>query len=107
MKRPCLGIGGQPCPALVDAPASRCPVHARVIDRARGTSAERGYGSAWQRLSARVLARDGHQCQLRRSGCTGTATTVDHIFPKSKGGTDHESNLVAACRPCNSGKRDR
>lgn len=27
--------------------------------------------------------------------------TLDHIYPKSKGGTDDESNLVTSCNRCN------
>jgi len=27
--------------------------------------------------------------------------TVDHVIPKSKGGSDDKSNLVLACYPCN------
>lgn len=29
---------------------------------------------------------------------------VDHRVPKSKGGSDDDQNLVAACRECNIGK---
>jgi 5-methylcytosine-specific restriction endonuclease McrA len=29
---------------------------------------------------------------------------IDHVVPKSRGGTDAESNLVAACEDCNRGK---
>ncbi len=32
--------------------------------------------------------------------------TVDHWIPLAKGGTNQASNLRAACRPCNSSKRD-
>ena len=30
--------------------------------------------------------------------------TVDHIVPKSQGGTDHEDNLQLLCGACNSTK---
>lgn len=32
---------------------------------------------------------------------------VDHIIPRSKGGSDELTNLVAACYECNMGKSDR
>ena len=86
---PCLHCG-----ALVPR-GKRC--------RCRSTSA-RGYGSAWQKVSAEVLARDGWQCQLTLAGCLGRADTVDHLVPKARHGSDDPSNLVAACRPCNSRK---
>lgn len=38
--------------------------------------------------------------------CGGPAPTVDHIVPVSKGGTSEWSNLAAACKSCNSSKRD-
>ena len=33
-------------------------------------------------------------------------TTVDHVTPVSRGGTDDRSNLVPACRSCNMEKLD-
>ena len=30
--------------------------------------------------------------------------TIDHIYPKSKGGTDHVENLWLLCGACNSSK---
>jgi 5-methylcytosine-specific restriction endonuclease McrA len=50
-----------------------------------------------------VFARDGHRCQY----CGGAAENIDHVIPRSKGGPHAWDNVVAACRPCNSRKRDR
>ncbi len=33
--------------------------------------------------------------------------TQDHVIPLSKGGATTASNIVPACKPCNSAKRDR
>ena len=52
----------------------------------------------------RVLDRDGRKCRY----CGNVARNhlqVDHIFPVSRGGTDDEINLVAACSVCNRRKR--
>lgn len=74
----------------------------------RGTRHERGYGAAWVRTRKRILARDLHLCQpcLRR-GVTTAATEVDHVKPKSKGGTDDDVNLQAICRLCHAAKTER
>jgi 5-methylcytosine-specific restriction endonuclease McrA len=50
-----------------------------------------------------VFARDGSRCQY----CGGTAESIDHVVPRSRGGQHAWENVVAACRPCNSRKRDR
>lgn len=33
--------------------------------------------------------------------------TIDHLVPLSKGGIDALTNIVPACKPCNSSKRDK
>jgi 5-methylcytosine-specific restriction endonuclease McrA len=50
-----------------------------------------------------VFARDGHRCQY----CGASAENIDHVIPKSKGGLHAWDNVVAACRRCNTAKRDR
>lgn len=50
-----------------------------------------------------VFARDGHSCQY----CGAAAENIDHVVPRSKGGTHSWENVVAACRPCNTRKEDR
>lgn len=50
-----------------------------------------------------VFARDGSRCQY----CAAPAESIDHVMPRSKGGEHVWENVVAACRPCNTRKRDR
>ena len=50
-----------------------------------------------------VFARDGHKCQY----CGAAAENIDHVIPRSRGGTHTWDNVVAACRPCNMRKEDR
>ncbi|WP_052172724.1 HNH endonuclease [Nocardia sp. BMG111209] len=52
---------------------------------------------------AGVLRRDRNRCGY----CAGWARTVDHIWPRSRGGPNTWGNLIAACAPCNSRKADR
>jgi len=61
------------------------------------------YSTRYRELRKAILKRDDHTCAY----CGQEATTVDHIIPISKGGIDHETNLVAACTKCNYGKKDR
>lgn len=50
-----------------------------------------------------VLRRDGQRCGY----CGASATTIDHVVPRSRGGADSWENLVACCLRCNNVKGDR
>jgi len=50
-----------------------------------------------------VFARDGHLCQY----CGRAAENIDHVVPRSKGGSHTWDNVVAACRTCNARKENR
>ena len=50
-----------------------------------------------------VFARDGSRCQY----CAAPAESIDHVVPRSRGGEHAWENVVAACRACNTRKRDR
>lgn len=55
-------------------------------------------------LTRRALfARDGGRCVY----CDAPATSVDHVVPRSRGGTHAWENVVSACRRCNHLKADR
>lgn len=111
--RPCAQPG---CSALVER--GHCPDHERTsraqstaYDARRGSSSERGYGARWQRLRLRILRRDLYQCQeckrqgrLTLAGARKGDAHVDHIVPKSRGGTDDPANLETLCRSCHSRK---
>ncbi|WP_245954905.1 HNH endonuclease [Paenibacillus flagellatus] len=50
-----------------------------------------------------ALKRDRYTCLW----CGLPATTVDHIVPSSKGGSDLPRNLLASCSECNSKRGNR
>ncbi|NKX40839.1 HNH endonuclease [Rhodobacteraceae bacterium R_SAG2] len=52
-------------------------------------------------VERKVFSRDGGRCQY--CGCSHSIT-FDHVIPRSKGGASIESNIVCACRSCNSSK---
>lgn len=50
-----------------------------------------------------VFIRDHFACQY----CGNAAENVDHVIPRSRGGTHTWDNVVAACKRCNSRKENR
>ena len=52
-----------------------------------------------------VLARDAYTCQY--CGREQLGLTVDHVVPRSRGGSSAWDNIVAACAPCNRKKGNR
>src|SRR5690606_28458819 len=87
---------------------------------ARGKSAgNAGQGSNWIRRSTRlrIYARDGWRCVCCRQALyalrgaepigphaclpSRELATLDHLVPRERGGSNHASNLVAACAACN------
>jgi 5-methylcytosine-specific restriction endonuclease McrA len=52
-----------------------------------------------------LLEKWGRRCAY--CGATDVPLEVDHIVPKSRGGTDRVSNLTLACSACNRAKGDR
>jgi HNH endonuclease len=54
-----------------------------------------------------LLARDRHLCAYCAQRFCPGQLDFEHIVPRSKGGTDTWTNLVAACKACNNRKANR
>ena len=54
-----------------------------------------------------LIHRDRHLCGYCGHKYSNRNLTLDHIVPRSKGGSDYWTNIVAACSSCNTRKRDR
>jgi len=53
-----------------------------------------------------IKLRDQFTCQYCAKKISHKSLTIDHIKPKAYGGKNEWENVVAACKPCNSNKKD-
>ena len=65
----------------------------------KGTEYQQGELAGYE-LREYLLEKWGRQC-ASTSGQTDTPLEIEHIYPKSKGGSDRASNLTVACTKCN------
>ena len=54
-----------------------------------------------------VFYRDNFTCQYCGNHFKKKDLTLDHVYPKSKGGKTDWTNIVTACGPCNTKKADK
>lgn len=76
----------------------------QAILAASPRSKTREYGPIGARTRFIILARDRFTCQYCGRKAPEVCLQVDHIIPKSKGGTNLQANLITACALCNIGK---
>lgn len=77
--------------------------------KARGTSAQRGYGRRWQLLRRRFILQHPFCQECFKKGKLVEATDIDHIVPH-RGDARllyDEANLQALCHECHSRKTAR
>jgi 5-methylcytosine-specific restriction endonuclease McrA len=65
---------------------------------------QRGELFGWE-IRSYLLEKFGRHCVY--CGRSETAFEIDHVVPRSRGGTDRVSNLVLSCHSCNRVKGDR
>lgn len=54
-----------------------------------------------------ILLRDRNSCQYCGMALPSAELTLDHVVPRSRGGTSTWENLVACCHACNRAKGNR
>lgn len=54
-----------------------------------------------------IYLRDGNTCQYCGRKLPRTELNLDHVIPRSKGGTTSWGNVVCSCIPCNLAKANR
>jgi len=93
------------------APLSRIEIERVKFDLAllqnpeiTGILYQRGELFGWE-IRSYLLEKFGRRCVYCGRG--ETAFEIDHVVPRSRGGTDRVSNLVLSCHDCNSAKGDR
>ena len=57
-------------------------------------------------LKAAALRDCGRRCVYCAVSLCPESATLDHVYPRAKGGPDVAGNVVAACGPCNRMKAD-
>ncbi len=60
-----------------------------------------------RKVRLNILAKSGFKCVYCGVGLDVRTMTVDHVVPKSKGGSNRPANKVAACEKCNQLKGDK
>jgi 5-methylcytosine-specific restriction endonuclease McrA len=64
-----------------------------------------GAGNVTAEQWAAILAKHNHRCAYCQT--SETPLEMDHVIPLSRGGPHCASNIVPACKPCNSAKGAR
>lgn len=92
-------------PGIIRSPSIELFVPQVVIFKESEYTSPRIVNIRFSRRS--ILQRDHNKCQYCGINLRQNEASLDHIIPKSKGGTNSWKNLVTACIYCNAKKGDK
>jgi 5-methylcytosine-specific restriction endonuclease McrA len=92
--------GPEPSPRLVDEYHPHYPAHKPKKKKRRRTDKNN------RKRRERLIVVDPH-CKYCGKELTIDNSTLDHIKPVARGGTNHPDNLALACGPCNNKKGNK
>lgn len=90
---------------VLRTPHDEFPVPSVIRRRDYINVRRRREASGMKRL--RIYMRDKFRCQYCGEKKSPAELTLDHIFPRSRGGDNTPVNIVAACLACNNRKGNR
>lgn len=99
-----VALANYPTPARSERDQIRVPAVAILKNYVATPRKNNAFNAATLRT---VLVRDKFQCQYCGIKLGLKSGTKDHVMPKSRGGPDTLTNVVAACKDCNNKKADR
>jgi len=100
---PCLRVRG----GIARSSGERSIVELHPIVATRGRARAHALNPTPTLTNPALFARDAHLCLYCGDVFPRGQLTRDHVMPISKGGRDIWENVVSACFPCNSRKRNR
>jgi 5-methylcytosine-specific restriction endonuclease McrA len=93
------------CPvAVADLELARFDTQLMQDPEVSGTGYQQGTLAGYE-VREYLLAKFGHKCSY--CGAENVPLNIDHIVPRSRGGSDRITNLTLACIPCNQAKGNR
>lgn len=101
--RPCLRVRG----GMSRLTGERSVIELHPILATRGHARAHALNPTPALTNAALFARDAHLCLYCGNAFPRSRLTRDHVVPLSRGGRDIWENVVSACFPCNSYKRNR
>jgi 5-methylcytosine-specific restriction endonuclease McrA len=93
------------CPVVVvDLELVRFDTHLMADPEVSGVGYQQGTLAGYE-VREYLLAKFGRQCVY--CDITNVPLNIDHVVPRSRGGSNRITNLVLACVPCNQAKGNR